>query len=78
MDYFFFLCPPLRDMVANMRGIHALKRNKYDYFNNLIEMIEEIRDLPEQRLVVLQYSISTYEFLVKLENLEVYLILNFF
>ena len=53
MDYFFFLCPPLRDMVANMRGIHALKRNKYDCFKNLIEMVEEIRDLPEQRLVVL-------------------------
>ena len=28
MIYFFTLCPPLRDMVANMRDIHALRKDE--------------------------------------------------
>ena len=35
MNYFFYLCPPLQDMVANVRGIHAWRKEYtvYDYNN---------------------------------------------
>ena len=46
MNYIFNLCPPLRDMVANVRGIHAwrLEKERNLTFKNLIQMIVKIRE----------------------------------
>ena len=40
MNYIFNLCPPLRDLVANVRGIHAwrLEKGINMTFKNQIKM----------------------------------------
>ena len=62
MNYIFNLCPPLRDMVANVKGIHTwrLEKGINMTFQILIQMIEKIceivlftRATPGSSLVVL-------------------------
>ena len=47
MIYFFYLCPPLREVVANVRGIHAWRKEQIIDMtvSTLIEMTVEIREI---------------------------------